>query len=479
MSIFFKECIFLQKLIPTETAQELAEKYGGPDNLDLPSENNSQISMPSKNDPEAGGGPSLGGTPRKSQVDDISNQPKKNEGGTPDKSLAPSGQGTEKDEFDVLMKPKDNEKQEESTVSKGGFVSDVEYWQHSIDSKKKYVRNLEIMFLIGIAVASNIGGTGVITGTGTNLIATSQLRGYKDRLLQLNEIDRPKNVKDWEDCVKTNANKYWDVDFSRWVQLNVFGMLLNVIVGWAFLTAFYQGPPACISHFWRTTILRKKPDVLELKRKKELRQASDQIKVAIKHKYEELGKTSFHQWLIVALFTFLVFLWILRNPMFARGVPVNYTRPEGVDNETLELVHLSCAKGGHSKLHSTWGWARFFGDECNENFLHDYVATILVCFLLFVLPKESKYYKNILRGGIGEGIDDPLLPFEYMCQNFPFGPIFMLGGGFGISKAISESKLSNLISEVLEDSDTLKNMGLDLVLASSLIFVAVVTTIAS
>lgn len=38
------------------------------------------------------------------------------------------------------------------------------------------IQNLRIMFLLGTAFSSNIGGTGVITGSSTNLIALDLVR---------------------------------------------------------------------------------------------------------------------------------------------------------------------------------------------------------------------------------------------------------------------------------------------------------------
>ena len=44
------------------------------------------------------------------------------------------------------------------------------------DEVHEKVRNLKIMFLIATAYASNLGGTGVITGSATNIIALDLIR---------------------------------------------------------------------------------------------------------------------------------------------------------------------------------------------------------------------------------------------------------------------------------------------------------------
>lgn len=41
---------------------------------------------------------------------------------------------------------------------------------------REQLHNLKIMFLLGTAYSSNIGGTGVITGSSTNVIALNLIR---------------------------------------------------------------------------------------------------------------------------------------------------------------------------------------------------------------------------------------------------------------------------------------------------------------
>jgi len=54
-----------------------------------------------------------------------------------------------------------------------GVITSQRERTRQVDDK---IRNLRIMFLLGTAYASNIGGTGVITGSSTNVIALDLIR---------------------------------------------------------------------------------------------------------------------------------------------------------------------------------------------------------------------------------------------------------------------------------------------------------------
>jgi di/tricarboxylate transporter len=53
---------------------------------------------------------------------------------------------------------------------------DVPPMEERVKEVEAKIRNYRIMFLLGTAYASNIGGTGVITGSATNIIALELIR---------------------------------------------------------------------------------------------------------------------------------------------------------------------------------------------------------------------------------------------------------------------------------------------------------------
>ncbi len=38
----------------------------------------------------------------------------------------------------------------------------------------------------------------------------------------------------------------------------------------------------------------------------------------------------------------------------------------------------------------------------------------MICFIMFVIPGKAIYYKTIGSGGLGRGIQDPLLSFDFI-----------------------------------------------------------------
>ncbi|CAL8144268.1 unnamed protein product [Orchesella dallaii] len=456
------------KLLPKEDVATLAEMYGNP---------NAQAAVDSKNAGLGSGAPGevKGLSDNAIQSKDVDVEGDFADMETPHRKVSFS----EKKEIEEIERVEPSEPRDQTTPSRTGSMSTIgttatEYWEDYIAEKEAYLKHLEVMFMVGVAFASNIGGTGVITGTGTNLIASNQLRTSKGEV-----ADMKVPVLNLLECVKT-ANQFWDLDFVRWIMLNFLPMIINVILTWGFLAIYFQGFPRKITVFWKTKILKRRVSPLEWKHAQEKQEVADSITNAIGASYAQLGRTTLHEWLVFGLFVILVILWIFRSPLFARGPSVPFVNSMGIDAVTLALVHPACTKPGAAvKLESSWGWSRFFGDWCDEGFIHDSCLTMMVCILIFVLPKDPIYYKNFLKGGLGAGIDDPVMPFSFIAENMPWGPFFMLGGGFGISKAITDSKLNTVIIEAMSQSQFLKDLEFKWLLLVLLCGVAILTSLAS
>ncbi|ODM99981.1 Solute carrier family 13 member 3 [Orchesella cincta] len=454
---------YKKKMLPKEDAETLAEMYGNPNAPAMVDSKTIAASEPSGAkglSEEAAGNVDVEGDFAEIEA--------------PKKKVSFS----EMKEADEMEKSRTGPK-DQTGLSRTGSQSTLgttatEYWEDYIAEKEAYLKHLEVMFMVGVAFASNVGGTGVITGTGTNLIATNQLRTSKGEV-----ADGKVPVNDQIGCTKTE-NQLWDLDFVRWIMLNIIPMIINVLLTWAFLAIYFQGFPRKIAVFWKTKVLKRRVSPLEWKHAQEKQEVSDSIKNAIGASYAQLGKTTLHEWLVLGLFGILVSLWIFRSPLFARGPSVPFVNTGSIPGDVLALVHPACTKKGAArKLESSWGWSRFFGDWCDEGFIHDSCLTLLVCILIFTLPKDPVYYKNILKGGLGAGIDDPIMPFSFVAEHMPWGPFFMLGGGFGISKAITDSKLNTVIIEAMSSSQALKDMEFKWLLLVLLFGVAILTSLAS
>ncbi|XP_059486392.1 Na(+)/citrate cotransporter-like isoform X2 [Neocloeon triangulifer] len=142
--------------------------------------------------------------------------------------------------------------------------------QKEID--QKYYRDT-ICYFLAIAYAANIGGTGTITGTGTNLTFLGIFNSAFPNATGLN--------------------------FATWMIFNVPMMLLNILMAWLWLQIVYMG-------------LCRKGKSSDEGNPKAVRQL-------ISTKYRELGPMSYHEANVLALFIILILLWFFRKPDFIPG----------------------------------------------------------------------------------------------------------------------------------------------------------------
>jgi len=152
-------------------------------------------------------------------------------------------------------------------------VDDVESKKQTKTRSKSHevARNF---LLLSCAYASNIGGTGVITGSPPNLVVLSTLN------------------KDYGDGKAP-------LSYASWMAFCVPLMLVNCFLAWVWIMILQaiesRGEPA---------------------------RSSDQdakIKKVILQKKEALGKMSMHEWQVLILFIILVILWFFKTPVFIPG----------------------------------------------------------------------------------------------------------------------------------------------------------------
>lgn len=340
--------------------------------------------------------------------------------------------------------------------------------------------------MAGVAASSNIGGTGVITGTGTNLIAQKELADFRMRARGEGDIGKFQN---YQSCIArpTTSNPLWELDFTKWMQYNMAIMFVNTVLAWGFLSIYFLGCPHSWKNFFRTKICRKEPDLHSEHRAQKVKELAGEIKTAIKLKYKSLGKTTFHQYMVFILFMILVVLWILRLPAFLKPTPSVFVERHGRTAAEIVETDPKCARisptrsiGGpnvYSKYRSEWGWGKYFGDECDPKYIHDYVPTMLVIVLLMILPKEPRHYKGL--AAFEKGLSDPLLPFWFIAAKSPWGPLFLLGGGFAMSTALTESNFKDLLGQFMRSSTVMQQIPPSAMLGMALVFVGILTSIAS
>jgi sodium-dependent dicarboxylate transporter 2/3/5 len=168
------------------------------------------------------------------------------------------------------------------------------------DSKKEKrsstQENSRNFLLLSCAYASNIGGTGVITGSPPNLVVLNVLNNiYGEGVAPLS--------------------------YASWMGFCVPLMLVNVLLawGWILLLQWLQGG-----------------------RKTETRSADQELKVkkVILQKKKELGKMSQHEFQVLILFIILVLLWFFKSPVFITGWGDDFSKPIGSATPAVLIVAL-------------------------------------------------------------------------------------------------------------------------------------------
>ncbi|KAK7089073.1 hypothetical protein V1264_024937 [Littorina saxatilis] len=129
-----------------------------------------------------------------------------------------------------------------------------------------------------VAYAANIGGTGSLSGTSTNLIMQGQAQG----LFQEYGLDS-------------------GVNFTTWMIFALPGSVICVILAWLWLTLLFFGPKEWIRRRQRDKV----KDAL--------------VKETILREYQKLGPVSFAEKVVMGHFIVLVCLWLSRNPPMVPG----------------------------------------------------------------------------------------------------------------------------------------------------------------
>ncbi|XP_046644937.1 solute carrier family 13 member 5-like isoform X4 [Daphnia pulicaria] len=126
--------------------------------------------------------------------------------------------------------------------------------------------------LLSVAYSANIGGTGTLIGSGTNLV----LKGVYKELY----------------------GSAPGLNFASWMGFNVPGMLINTFLAWIWLQYIFLG-------FRRETTDENSKTAV--------------IQKLIRKKYEEMGPMTFHELATLILFILCVLLWFFRDPQFIHG----------------------------------------------------------------------------------------------------------------------------------------------------------------
>ncbi|XP_031786139.1 protein I'm not dead yet-like isoform X2 [Nasonia vitripennis] len=214
------------------------------------------------------------------------------------------------------------------------------------------------------------------------------------------------------------------INFTQWMIWATPQALVNIVITWLYVLVFYMG--------------MFRPDSQDAK---DARIGSEGEAIAnrvMMEKYRKLGRMSFHEGAVSVLFALCVCLWFFRRPGFVTG------------------------------------WSELLSDID----IRDSTPVMFVAILMFVIPKEPSFLyvcskdanKRPTRSSEG------LITWKAIESKMPWSLMFLLGGGFAISKGSNESCLSKRIGESLSP---LKELPPFLILCITCLFTGTITEFTS
>ena len=142
--------------------------------------------------------------------------------------------------------------------------------EKSFSNKEEVERNF---LLLSIAYASNIGGTGVVTGSPPNLVVP--------------------------DSLTKKFGPDTGLTFASWMAFSIPCMLVCTIIAWLWLQKLQSWSPGAGDE--------------------DSQEKEERAMKVIKERYNELGRMSMHEAQVLLLFFLLILLWFFKSPHFMPG----------------------------------------------------------------------------------------------------------------------------------------------------------------
>ena len=109
------------------------------------------------------------------------------------------------------------------------------------------------------------------------------------------------------------------------------------------------------------------------------------------------------------------------------------------------------------------GWASLFG--VYSGYPSDSTTALFCACLMFILPSEMPDFK------LNSKPIKPILEWKDAQEKFPWGLLFLIGGGYSLSAGSSSSGFSALMADKLSGLDSLPTFAIVLVITISLGFI--------
>ncbi|CAK9803429.1 Protein I'm not dead yet [Anthophora quadrimaculata] len=187
------------------------------------------------------------------------------------------------------------------------------------------------------------------------------------------------------------------INFMQWMVAAMPQMILNTLLTWLYLRIVFMG------------YLR--PDSKDAQIANIGEEGVTITNRVIQERYKELGGITFHEAAVASLFSFCVLLWIFRKPGFVKG------------------------------------WSEMITDIS----VRDSTPVIFVSILMFLIPKDLNFLNSFNKDPATRPIQasEGLITWEVIQKKMPWSLMFLLGGGFAISKGSVASCLAKRMGDAL------------------------------
>eukprot|EP00095_Tigriopus_kingsejongensis_P009456 snap_masked-scaffold197_size267318-processed-gene-1.12 protein:Tk09456 transcript:snap_masked-scaffold197_size267318-processed-gene-1.12-mRNA-1 annotation:"hypothetical protein DAPPUDRAFT_198799" len=274
-------------------------------------------------------------------------------------------------------------------------------YQHKKTVSSKLLKRTKNMLHLSIMYSANIGGTGTVTGSPSNLVVYG--------------------------VIETIFGKDTGLNFATWMAVAVPGMIVNILIAWAWLQIVYL--PNCFG--------QRKSQVANETNSKDSTKGKDpqsERKNGLRSRYEELGPISWREIQVAVIFVLLIAAWITRSPRFIEG--------------WSSLLTLTDANGQLTAV-------------------ADSTVVILAVLLLFVLPAFPKCNPRKEFHA-----SEALISWRDVQNEMQWGVIILVGGGFAMAEGAKRSCLSYWMGSSLE---VLKSLPQALIVVTTSVITAFLT----